>query len=572
MATLMVHREHPLDRTRHLLRAFARTLSLAERKRIGIYVALSLAGALAGSVAAVSLVPLVQPGHPLRFGGQAITVPDGIGAQVAIFVAASVGFALLRWLIARLGARLASGYAMELRRRAHAGLIEAPLPALANTSSAEIANVLTYNVEIVTQGYNAVLQLLVAGITSVVSLVLAFLVSPTLMLAMPFVLGFGVLALRVCGHEQAQVSRRYVADMTRLFWLSEDFPRRLRHIRSFRREDAEKAEYETISARLGEGYRRQQDLVGSGRLMLEMAAVAVIACVLVLADLQHGTDRTALITVSLLLGRLLPYLVSTRQSLQQLRSSAPALELWRRHADAGVPRPADADRGDVAVGGLHIEKIQLAPPLMDLAVSGLALTPGRMTLVLGPSGVGKSSLLDVLAGMAEPSTFIARQNGRALDFATYRALVRNGAYVGQGVRPWQQTVHECLAWADPDASEERMWEVLEEVGLAGRLMDPAPGLRTALNDASSQLSGGELQRLLLAQVILRRPFLALLDEATSALDAASEEAVLAALKRCLPRTALVVVSHRARLAAMADHCLSMPHLKTSPMPVPCDVR
>src|SRR5687767_14164455 len=101
MATLMMHREHPLDRTRHLLRAFARTLSLAERKRIGIYVALSLAGALAGSVAAVSLVPLVQPGHPLRFGGRAITVPDGIGAQVAIFVAASVGFALLRWLIAR---------------------------------------------------------------------------------------------------------------------------------------------------------------------------------------------------------------------------------------------------------------------------------------------------------------------------------------------------------------------------------------------------------------------------------------------------------------------------------------
>jgi ATP-binding cassette, subfamily C, bacterial len=563
-----MRRELPLDRIRHLLRAFADTLSLVERRRIGVYVAFSLACALIGSVAAIALVPLVQPGQALRFGGHAIAVPAGIGAQLAIFIAASAGFALLRWLTARQGAGLASGYAMALRRRAHAGLVEAPLPALADTSSAEIANVLTYNVEIVTQGYNAVLQLLVAGITTAVSLLLAFLVSPTLMLAMPLVLGFGVLAFRAYGNEQVQVSRRYVADMTRLFWLSEDFPRRLRHIRSFQREDTEKAGYEAISARLGQGYRRQQELVASGRLMLELAAVATIACVLVLADLRHGSDRTALITVSLLLGRLLPYLVSTRQNLQQLRSAAPALELWRRHASAGSQSPAAAPKRGAAIGELHIEKIRLASPLAHLSIAGLSLAPGRLTVVLGPSGVGKSSLLDVLAGMVEPSTFAARQNGTAIDFAAYRALVSRGAYVGQGVRPWQRTVRECLAWADPAVGEERMWEVLGEVGLSARLQASAHGLETALDDASSRLSGGELQRLLVAQVMLRRPFLALLDEATSALDAASEETVLLALKRCLPRTALLVVSHRAHLAAIADHCLSMSPYSISPAGIP----
>lgn len=98
---------------------------------------------------------------------------------------------------------------------------------------------------------------------------------------------------------------------------------------------------------------------------------------------------------------------------------------------------------------------------------------------------------------------------------------------------------------------------LVDVGLDKRLADSPRGLDTALHSASSRLSGGELQRLLLAQVILRRPFLAVLDEATSALDAASETAVLAAMRRRLPQTILIVVSHRPGVAAIADQCLTI---------------
>jgi len=98
---------------------------------------------------------------------------------------------------------------------------------------------------------------------------------------------------------------------------------------------------------------------------------------------------------------------------------------------------------------------------------------------------------------------------------------------------------------------------LMDVGLDNRLAESQHGLDTALNSSSSRLSGGELQRLLLAQVILRRPFLALLDEATSALDTASEIVVLSALKYRLPRTILIVVSHRSGVAAIADQCLNI---------------
>ncbi|WP_058362551.1 ABC transporter ATP-binding protein, partial [Xanthomonas translucens] len=458
-------------------------------------------------------------------------------------------------------------HALRLRRQVHARLLAAPLPALAGASSAEIANVLTYNIEIIVQGFSALLQLLVAAITAGVSLGIAFLVSPALVLALPPLLGLAVLAFRISGQEQARVSRQYVADMTRLFWLSEDFPRRLRHVRSFEREDLEKSGYDAISSRLSHGYWRQQALVASGRLLLELSAVAAIAAIMLLAGLWHGIDRSALITVGLLLGRLLPYLVSTRQSFQQLRSAAPALELWQHYVGLGTARalPATPHTAAPMRGPLRIHSIGLAPPLAAVAIGELILAPGSMTLICGHSGAGKSSLMDVLAGMVEPRVFAAHCDGRALDFTAYRALVRHGAYVGQSVRPWQHTVRDCLAWAEPGASAAAMWQALRDVGLAARLHEGAQGLDTTLSGAAAKLSGGELQRLLLAQVILRQPRIALLDEATSALDAVSEQQVLSTLRQRLPRTALVVVSHRTSLSSVADRCLHLARPASAPL-------
>ncbi|MEA9559763.1 ABC transporter ATP-binding protein [Xanthomonas campestris] len=551
---------------RVVVRNFAATLVRADRSRIALYVLLSLAAALAGSAVAVCLVPLVQPGQGLRVAGQVLVLPGGLPLQASLFVLVSLLFAVLRWQSARLAARLTSRYAIGLRQRVHASLLEAPLPALADASSAEIANVLTYNIEIATQGFSAVLQLLVAGITAVVSVCLALLIVPGLAAAAPVLLVLAWCGLRASGSaQQARISRDYVADMTRLFWLSEDFPRRLRHVRSFQREDVETGHYTRISDRLGQGYAQQQALVANSRLLLELTAVAAIAGILVVANLWQGADRAALITVSLLLGRLLPYLVSTRQSVQQLRSAWPALQLWRRYVALAAPR-SESTRADASTlpAPLQIDRVTLLQPLSALQIPPLALVPGQITLVVGPSGIGKSSLMDVLSGQTAPLHLQARMAGRMLGFPGYRALIRHSAYVGQGVRPWQRCVRDCLKWALPGALEADMWAALADVGLGARLQRDPLGLDAPINGSDGRLSGGELQRLLLAQVLLRAPALALLDEATSALDAQSEQQVLCMLRQRLPQTALVVVSHRTSLASIADHTVPLGAAATTP--------
>jgi ATP-binding cassette subfamily C protein len=540
-----------------LLRELAPIIGRAGAVRAGVHVSLSLIAALTGSVAAIVLVPLIQSGHAPMFGGHVLTLPASAGTLTSIFVVATGSNVLLRWFVSGLGARIISDCAMRLRGRAHARLINADVVALNGLSSAEIANVLTANVELVTQGVGAMLQLLVAGVTTAVNLAIAFWVSPMLALVLPALAALGLVALRWHGREQSRVSRQYVEDTTRLFWFSEDFPRRLRHVRSFEREEAETAGYGAISARLAQAYRRQIELTASGKLVVELLALAGIVGIFLIAGRWHGVDQASLIAVGLLLGRLLPYMASTRHNFQQLRLAVPAIELWHRYANLKrVQQSAQwvtGTRG--AARRVLIDRVRLRLPSLRVEVEDLELIPGEMTLIAGDSGIGKTSLADVLAGMTAPASFAARIDGRFVDFDAYRQLVHKGAYLSQSVRPWQRTVRECLLWAAPGSTDECLRRVLADVGLDVRLQSTRDGLDLEVQGSSCRLSGGELQRLLLAQVILRQPFIAVLDEATAALDAASEMKVLEALKRCLPQTVLIVVSHRHGPLDIADQCV-----------------
>ncbi|KAF1714531.1 ABC transporter ATP-binding protein [Pseudoxanthomonas sangjuensis] len=545
------------DEGRIVLRAFAGTLTGRDWLQVAAYVLASLLAAFAGSLAALFLVPLIQPGPVLPFGGGILGSPGSLEADAALFAAAAGLFALSRWSAACLGARLAARYGMFLRRRVHARLVRAKLAALADSTSAEIANVLTYNVEIIVNGFNALLQLLVAVLTTVVTLAFAFWVSPPLVLALPAFAALAWMATSLFGREQSRIGRRYVADMTRLFWRGEDFPRRLRHVRSFGRQQADHAAYADMAAQLGRGYRRRLELAAHGRLLLELLATAMIAAAFVLAHRWHGIDQAALVAVSLLLGRLLPYLALTRQGVQQLRSAMPAFELWQRYVSLEADRTPRAHDADGDLPALRIRRMRLPRSLVSLEVRDLSLAPGELTLVCGGSGIGKSCLVDILSGMMAPAEFEADIAGQEIGFDRYRALVGRSAYVSQQVRPWHASVRESLLWAAPEASEALMWSALADVGLDKRLHRSGYGLDTALQDSTSRFSGGELQRLLLAQVLLRKPTLAILDEATGALDTASEREVLSTLRIRLPRTALVVVSHRTGLATMADQSLEI---------------
>lgn len=185
----------------------------------------------------------------------------------------------------------------------------------------------------------------------------------------------------------------------------------------------------------------------------------------------------------------------------------------------------------------------------------LEIKPGEWVAICGPSGAGKSTLIEVLKGNLLPSQGTYYLQGRALDanssawFADQSALVQQRTWIFTG------TIRSNLMMVAPRASEDRLWECLETVGLAAEVRAFAQGLDTPVGEDGYALSGGQAQRLSLARALLSQRQLLLLDEPTSQIDLESEAAITQALAEVAKEKTIVLLTHRASALEFADRVL-----------------
>jgi ATP-binding cassette subfamily C protein CydC len=195
-----------------------------------------------------------------------------------------------------------------------------------------------------------------------------------------------------------------------------------------------------------------------------------------------------------------------------------------------------------------------------LRLPGLApLPPGARVAVTGPSGAGKTTLVEQLVGLRTASPGSVQLGGR--DIATLPATVLRDhvAWAPQDAQLIAGTVRDNLHLARPGADDALLWEVLADACLDARVRALPAGLDGWIGEDGARLSGGERRRLSLARAYLGTAPWLLLDEPTEALDGATERAVVERLARRLARTGqgLVVVTHRPALLALCDQRLTL---------------
>jgi ATP-binding cassette subfamily C protein len=184
---------------------------------------------------------------------------------------------------------------------------------------------------------------------------------------------------------------------------------------------------------------------------------------------------------------------------------------------------------------------------------------GEWAGVKGASGAGKTTLIDLIAGLLAPERGRISVDGRPLAGDLLEQWRGGLAYAGQEATVFSDSIRGNLLAEGANADEAALWEALSLVGLADRVRALPGGLGEPVGDRGSQLSGGERQRLVLARALLRRPSLLILDEATAALDPASEAALLDTLRSLDPRLAVIVVAHRDSTLAHCDSLVEIQH-------------
>ncbi len=400
-------------------------------------------------------------------------------------------------------------------------------------------------------------SLLLAGIV-VMLFVVQWRLAVQLLVIIPVLLG----AARLFGREIQRVSHRAqerIADMASL--LRQAFGG-ARVIRAFVQE------YREIGRFRRENQRALRDQLRISQLVA--AQVPLISFLTALGLVTMLWQGGRLVTNGVLTaGALVSFLVyaslaiepsvalsrlysATRQGLGALER---VVELM--HVSAGVaddPQATDLPpiRGHIAFRHVAFAYAEDRWALHDVT---LEVAPGERIALVGPSGAGKTTLINLLPRFYDPTRGEITIDGHDLRVVRLRTLRRQIGLVPQETILFDGTVHENIAYARPEASDAEVVAAAVAANAHDFIAQLPSGYETPLGEDGHALSGGQRQRLAIARAILNGPRIIILDEATSALDSESEGLVQDALERLMAGRTTFIIAHRLSTIRKADRII-----------------
>lgn len=480
-----------------------------------------------------------------------------VAGGLALIVAAIVVRALAQWGQESCGQECGLRVRRQVRERLLARLHELGPVRLASRHSAGLASQLVDQVEALEGYYSRFLpQMVLAAAIPLIYLVVVFwlnwLAAIWLLIAAPLI----PLFMALIGMGAQRLNEAQFQAVTRLSGHFLDRVRGIATLQLFGLGERSIAEVGEVA----HDYRRRSlktlRVAFLSSAVLEFFAAVSVAVVAIyigfglLGYIDYGPAEQLDLFSGLFILLLAPEFFQPLRTLSQhyhdrasaLGAAEGLVELLDAGAETVQPAHETPD-ASLEAGEIRLADVELSHAGRERILGPLSLTvaPGEVVALVGPSGSGKSSLLQLIAG------FVAPDRGRV-------AVRRDPAIAWLDQRPLiiQGTLAENLRLVALDADDAALTRALEQAGLGGWLAAAPAGLETPLGERGVGLSGGEGQRLALARIFLSPAPLVLLDEPTAALDPETERRVIAGLARLAAsgRT-LVVATHHPAVMAMA---------------------
>lgn len=205
---------------------------------------------------------------------------------------------------------------------------------------------------------------------------------------------------------------------------------------------------------------------------------------------------------------------------------------------------------------IRLRDITYAYPGTDKLIfnhADMEIPVGAAVGIVGTSGAGKTTVVDILLGLLEVKTGTIYADDRNVK-DNYRGWLKNIGYIPQMIFMLDDTIRHNVAFGVPDdrIDENRLWEVLREAQLDEFIKTLPEGLDTGIGERGIRLSGGQRQRIGIARALYNDPEVLILDEATSALDNDTEAAIMESINRLHGKKTLIIIAHRLQTIEKCD--------------------
>jgi ATP-binding cassette subfamily C protein len=298
----------------------------------------------------------------------------------------------------------------------------------------------------------------------------------------------------------------------------------------------------------------------------ETGALSSLAIVMFVSIKVLHVDLATMFLLFVIFSRLMPQFTGIYSKVEQLATNLPAFSnimslkmLCVFHAQSSVEQtsPVELSRS------LELKDLwfsyrddscnsDTSEEVLVLRDINLEIKANQTTAIIGASGSGKSTIVDVASGLLVPKRGNLVLDGAIVDETSRRGWRNQVGYVGQDTVLFHGSIRSNLQWANPNATESEMKHALE-MASATFVYDTADGLDAQVGDRGSLFSNGERQRIALARALVRKPTLLILDEATNALDVENETQILSAIKNLHRSLSVLLVAHRTSAVKFADY-------------------